>query len=125
MLEVLLGFVPTYNPSNGTFDRNNPDPNFTLTALRPGRAPVLLGQESIVTYLNCIQDAPNFPLNKGDVVAMFNSLVDTGSYTVENGGTHWHTADVLHTFRAYMALRASIGQDFRLVEYRLSRSALL
>jgi hypothetical protein len=103
VLEVMLGFIPTYG-TDGTYSVT-PDGNFALTANRPGRAPILLGQEAIVAYVNAIEGAPGFPLHESEVVQMFNSIVTTGSYTVVSGSqtAAWDSARVLEYFQSLHA----------------------
>ena len=106
VLEVLLGHVPTYDIVAGTFSLTEVDPNYTLTPRKPARASLLLGQEALVAYLNAIADAPNFPLDKGEVVTIFNSIYNTGSYAI-NSGTKtgiWYPADVLAYFQSLHSL---------------------
>lgn len=100
VLEVMLGYVPNYNSTLKTY--SGTDTRFALTANRPGRAPILLGQEAIVAYVNAIENAPEFPLHQSEVVEMFNSIVTTGSYTVVSGSQTavWDSARVLEYFQS-------------------------
>ena len=97
VLEVLLGEVPNYN-NDGTFYGRSSD--FELIALRPNRASLDFGKETIVTYLNAASNYPNFPLTKGEVVAIFNSIATTGQYVPVGGATPWNSVRVLEYFQS-------------------------
>jgi hypothetical protein len=71
----------------------NPLPNQVLEA-RPGfLADLELGAEAVAAFMNATQFAPNFPLTREQVVAMFNAVANGGLYTV-NSSVQWDASQV-------------------------------
>lgn len=71
---------------------NNPHPTNPPTNLD-------LGREAVAAYLNAIEFAPNYPLSRADVVAMFNAVIVAGG-RYDPLGVNWDATQVLAYFRS-------------------------
>jgi len=65
----------------------------------PAPANLDLGRAAIASYLNAMASAPNYPLSRQQVVAMFNATINGGTYPV-NPSTSWTATQVLAYFRS-------------------------
>ena len=101
-----LGFVDTYWKRNNNQRLVAPNANNSQVAtlqqvlanlIANNNPPtnVPLGRAAIASYLNAIEFAPNYPLSKEEVVAMFNATIGGGTYM--NG---WNSAQVLAYFES-------------------------
>ncbi len=97
VLEVLLGYVPTYDNNWGYSPIA--DTNVQLQ-VRSGftDSGFALGQEAIAAYLNAA-DQTKYPITQSDVVAMFNAVIVTGGI-YDPLGANWNASQVLAYFKS-------------------------